>query len=142
MAGRHDGRVVIVTGGGGGIGSAICEEFARDGARVAVWDVDRAAAEAVAGGLDGARAYEVDITDSAAVGVATESVVRDLGGLHVLVNNAGISRVGDHTQDLSDEIWHQSIGVMQTGVFFCSRAAARHMLAERTGAVVTISSIR
>ena len=142
MAGKHDGRVVIVTGGGGGIGSAICEEFARDGARVAVWDLDRAAAEAVASPLDGARAYEVDITDSAAVDAATGAVVRDLGGLHVLINNAGISRVGDHTQDLSDEIWHQSIGVMQTGVFFCSRAAGRHMIEQRDGAVVNISSIR
>jgi len=142
VAGKHDGRVVIVTGGGGGIGSAICEEFARDGARVAVWDLDRAAAEAVASPLDGARAYEVDITDSAAVDAATGAVVRDLGGLHVLINNAGISRVGDHTQDLSDEIWHQSIGVMQTGVFFCSRAAGRHMIEQRDGAVVNISSIR
>jgi len=142
MAGKHDGRVVIVTGGGGGIGSAICEEFARDGARVAVWDVDRGAADAVAAGLGGARAYEVDITDSAAVDAATEAVVRDLGGLHVLVNNAGISLVGDHTQDLSDEIWYQSIGVMQTGVFFCSRAAGRRMLEQRDGAVVNISSIR
>jgi NAD(P)-dependent dehydrogenase (short-subunit alcohol dehydrogenase family) len=133
---------VIVTGGGGGIGSAICEEFAQDGARVAVWDLDRGAAEAIAGGLEGARAYEVDITDSSAVDAATEAVVRDFGGLHVLVNNAGISRVGDHTQDLSDEIWHQSIGVMQTGVFFCSRAAGRHMLEQRDGAVVNISSIR
>jgi NAD(P)-dependent dehydrogenase (short-subunit alcohol dehydrogenase family) len=142
MAGKHDGRVVIVTGGGGGIGSAICDEFARDGARVAVWDLDRGAAEAVAARLDGARAYEVDITDSAAVDATTEAVVRDLGGLQVLINNAGISRVGDHTQDLSDEIWHQSIGVMQTGVFFCSRAAGRHMLEQRAGAVVNISSIR
>jgi NAD(P)-dependent dehydrogenase (short-subunit alcohol dehydrogenase family) len=142
MTGKHRGRVAIVTGGGGGIGSAICEEFARDGARVAVWDVDRGAAEAVVARLEGALAYEVDITDSAPVDAATEAVVRDLGDLHVLVNCAGISRVGDHTQDLSDEIWHQSIGVMQTGVFFCSRAAGRHMLAQRDGAVVNISSIR
>jgi len=142
MAPKHDGRAVIVTGGGGGIGSAICEEFARDGARVAVWDVDRGAADAIAAALDGAGAYEVDITDSGAVDAATGAVVRDFGGLHVLVNNAGVSRVGDHTQDLSDEIWNQSIGVMQTGVFFCSRAAGRHMLEQRAGAVVNISSIR
>jgi NAD(P)-dependent dehydrogenase (short-subunit alcohol dehydrogenase family) len=142
MTGKHAGRVVIVTGGGGGIGSAICEEFTRDGARVAVWDLDRSAAEAVAGRLEGARAYEVDITDRAAVDAATGAAVRDLGGLHVLVNCAGISRVGDHTQDLSDEIWHRSIGVMQTGVFFSSRAAGRHMLGQRDGAVVNISSIR
>src|SRR5689334_3948318 len=100
MAGKHEGRVVIVTGGGGGIGSAICEEFARDGARVAVWDLDGGAAEALVARLDGARAYGIDITDSAAVDRATGDVVRDLGGLHVLVNCAGISRVGDHTHEL------------------------------------------
>jgi len=139
---RHDGRVVVVTGGGGGIGAAISEEFARDGARVAVWDVNRDTAEAVAAEIDGASAYQVDITDSAAVDAVTEAVIRDLGGLDVLVNNAGVSRVGDHTQDLSDEIWNESIGVMQTGLFFCSRAAGRHMIAKRSGAIVNISSIR
>jgi NAD(P)-dependent dehydrogenase (short-subunit alcohol dehydrogenase family) len=139
---RHDGRVVVVTGGGGGIGAAISEEFARAGARVAVWDVNRDTAEAVAAEIDGASAYQVDITDSAAVDAVTEAVIRDLGGLDVLVNNAGVSRVGDHTQDLSDEIWNESIGVMQTGLFFCSRAAGRHMIAKRSGAIVNISSIR
>jgi NAD(P)-dependent dehydrogenase (short-subunit alcohol dehydrogenase family) len=139
---RQDGRVVVVTGGGGGIGSAISQEFARDGARVAVWDLSLEAAEAVAAGIEGARPYEVDISDSAAVDAATRAVLEDFGGLHVLVNNAGISRVGDHTHELSDEIWDASIGVMQTGVFFCSRAAGRHMIAAGGGAIVNISSIR
>ncbi|MEY2452064.1 MAG: hypothetical protein QOD92_1638, partial [Acidimicrobiaceae bacterium] len=140
--GKHDARTVVVTGGGGGIGSAICGEFARDGARIAVWDLNRDAAEAVADSIEGARAYAVDITDSRAVDAATAEVVRDFGGLHVLVNNAGVSLVGDHTQDLSDDVWNTAIGVMQTGVFFCSRAAGRHMIANRHGALVNIASIR
>jgi NAD(P)-dependent dehydrogenase (short-subunit alcohol dehydrogenase family) len=140
--GVHDGRVVIVTGGGGGIGSAICEQFARDGARVAVWDLNAETAERVAASIDGARAYALDTTDSAAVDAAMDAVERDFGGVDVLVNCAGISRVGDHTHELSDEIWHQSIGVMQTGVFFCSRAAGRKMLARGRGSIVSISSIR
>ena len=135
---KHEGRVVVVTGGGGGIGSAICEEFARDGARVAVWDLS----EATTDGLDGGRAYAVDITDSAAVDAAMDAVARDFGGVDVLINCAGISRVGDHTHELSDEIWNQSIGVMQTGVFFCSRAAARKMFDRGGGSIVNISSIR
>lgn len=139
---KHDGRTVVVTGGGGGIGTAICREFASEGAGVAVWDLNREAAEAIAGSIRNARAYAVDITDSAAVDAATADVVRDFGALHVLINNAGVSLVGDHTQDLSDEIWNTAIGVMQTGVFFCSRAAGRHMIANRDGAVVNISSIR
>jgi NAD(P)-dependent dehydrogenase (short-subunit alcohol dehydrogenase family) len=140
--GKHDGRTVVVTGGGGGIGSEICRECADAGARVAVWDLNPDAADSTARSIEGARAYAVDITDSAAVDAATEDVVRDFGALHVLVNNAGLSLVGDHTQDLSDDIWNAAIGVMQTGVFFCSRAAGRHMIANRDGAVVNISSIR
>ena len=58
------------------------------------------------------------------------------------MNNAGISRVGPHTQDVTDEDWHDSIAVMQTGVFYCMRAAGRIMLPQRSGSVVNISSIR
>ena len=123
------GRTAIVTGGGAGIGSVICEELSAEGAAIAIWDRDGAAATARAESLPNARAYEVDIADSAAVDVATEAVLGDLGSVEILVNNAGISRVGDHTQVLSDEIWNESIAVMQTGVFFCSRAVGRHMIA-------------
>ncbi len=144
--GKHDGRTVIVTGGGGGIGAAICGEFGRNGAALAVLDLKRDAAEATVGrlaevGLE-ARAYAVDITESAAVDAAVAAVRSDFGGLDVLINCAGISKVGDHTHVLSDEIWNESIAVMQTGVFFCSRAAGRLMIEQRSGSIVNISSIR
>ena len=133
---------VIVTGGGGGIGSEICQEFADRGARVAVWELDEAAGKRMADALPGAEAFHVDITDSKAVDFALDQTVAAFGGLDVLINNAGVSLVGDHTHELSDEIWHKSIGVMQTGVFFCSRAAGRQMIRQRKGAIVNISSIR
>jgi NAD(P)-dependent dehydrogenase (short-subunit alcohol dehydrogenase family) len=139
---KHSGRRVIVTGGGGDLGSAICEEFAREGALVAVWDLTMDSASAVAGRLDGARPYALDITDSDAVDGAVEAVVRELGGVDTLVNCAGISRVGPHTHELSNEIWDQSIAVMQTAVFYCSRAVGRRMIDQRSGTVVNISSIR
>ena len=67
----------------------------------------------------------------------------DLGGVDILVNNAGISRVGPHTHEVTDEDWHDSIAVMQSGVFFGMRAAGRIMLDQgRGGAIVNISSIR
>ncbi len=137
-----EGRTAVVTGGAGGIGSLICEELAREGAGVAVWDMDLDRAEQLAGTIAGARAYQVDITDSASVGRVTDQTRADFGRIDSLINNAGISRVGDHTQDLSDEIWHQSIGVMQTGVFFCSRAVGRVMIEQGSGTIVNISSIR
>ena len=72
-----------------------------------------------------------------------EAVVRDFGRLDIVVNNAGISRVGPHTQDVTDEDWHDSIAVMQTGVFYCMRAAAEdHARPRSPGSVVNISSIR
>ncbi len=144
--GKHEGRVAIVTGGGGGIGAATCEVFAREGAKLAVLDVDEGLAEETAQKLRGlgaeARAYRADVTSSAEVDSVFAQVQSDLGGIDVLVNCAGISRVGDHTHELSDEIWNQSIGVMQTGVFFCTRAAGRVMLEQRSGSVINISSIR
>ena len=129
MAGKHDGRVVIVTGGGGGIGAATCNAFAREGAKLAVLDLDERLAEEAAEhsralGAE-ARAYRVDVRSSGDVDAVFAQVQRELGGIDVLVNSTGVSHVGDHTQDISDEIWNLTIAVMQTGYFFCTRAAGR-----------------
>jgi NAD(P)-dependent dehydrogenase (short-subunit alcohol dehydrogenase family) len=146
MTGKHDGRVVIVTGGGGGIVAATCEAFAREGAKVAVLDLDERLAEAAAERLRAqgaeARAYRVDVISSGEVDSVFADVQRELGGIDVLVNSAGVSHVGDHTHALSDEIWNLTIAVMQTGYFFCTRAAGRVMLEQRSGSVIHISSIR
>jgi NAD(P)-dependent dehydrogenase (short-subunit alcohol dehydrogenase family) len=133
---------VIVTGGGGGIGSEICREFSSRGATVAIWELNLDAGRRVADELPGAKAFEVDITDSKAVDRTLEATVEEFGGVDALINNAGVSLVGDPTHELSDEIWHRSIGVMQTGVFFCSRAAGRQMIKQGKGAIVNVSSIR
>jgi NAD(P)-dependent dehydrogenase (short-subunit alcohol dehydrogenase family) len=144
--GRLDGQVAIVTGAGTGLGEAIAREFAVQGADVAVAEIDPEAGERSAGKLlelgVRARAYPTDVADREQVDAAFDAVVRDFGRLDVLVNNAGISRVGPHTQDLSDTDWHDSIAIMQTGVFYCMRAAARFMLPQRSGSVINISSIR
>src|SRR5207247_43553 len=129
--GKHDGKVAIVTGGGGGIGAAVCEVFVREGAKVAVLDLDQALADQSAEHLRGlgaeARSYRADVSSSTEVDDVFGQVHADLGGIDALVNCAGISRVGDHTQDLSDEIWNQSIGIMQRGVCFCTPAAGPGM---------------
>jgi NAD(P)-dependent dehydrogenase (short-subunit alcohol dehydrogenase family) len=140
------GRVAIVTGAGTGLGRGIAEELARAGAGVAVLEVNAesgrtAAAELGELGVE-ARAYPTDVSDRAQVDAAFASVVDDFGRLDVVVCNAGISRVGPHTQDVTDEDWHDSIAVMQTGVFYCMRAAGRIMIPQGSGSVVNISSIR
>lgn len=145
MGSELTGQVALVTGGGAGLGRAIVQEMARAGATVAVVDIDDAAAgETVklvedAGGT--ARAYRCDVGVRTEVDGTWDAVAADLG-LDIVVNNAGVSFVGPHIIDTKDEVWHKSIDVMQHGVFYGMRAAARHMLPQRSGSVLTISSIR
>ncbi len=144
--GRLDGKVAIVTGAGTGLGRGIAEELARAGAGIAVLEVSGESSEVAAGELAAfgveARSYPTDVANREQVDAAFEATVRDFGRLDIVVNNAGISRVGPHTQDVTDEDWHDSIAVMQTGVFYCMRAAGRILVSQGSGAVVNISSIR
>ena len=144
--GTLDGRVAIVTGAGTGLGRGIAEELAKQGAAIGVLEIDAHSSETAAGELGGlgveARSYPTDVAQPDQVDAAFESVVRDFGRLDIVVNNAGISRVGPHTQDVTDEEWHDSIAVMQTGVFYCMRAAGRIMVPQRSGSVINIASIR
>ena len=76
------------------------------------------------------------------VDAAFAAVPKDLGRLDIVVNNAGVSHVGPTIAETTDEVWSESVAVMQTGVFYCMRAAARHLLPQGSGSVVNISSIR
>ena len=141
-----DGKVAIVTGAGTGLGRGIAQELAEAGASIAVLEIDGDAAvvaadEIAQAGVE-ARAYPTDVSVSKQVDDAFAAAARDFGRLDIVVNNAGISRVGPHTQDVTDEDWIESIAVMQTGVFYCMRAAGRIMLPQKSGSIVNISSIR
>jgi len=141
--GTLQGRVAIVTGGGAGIGLAIAQELATAGCDIAVAERDTAAGEAAAETLAAlgvrARAYAVDVSVAEQVDAAFAAVPRDLGRLDIVVNNAGVSHVGPSLLETSDEAWAESVAVMQTGVFYCMRAAARHLLPQGSG---TASSAR
>ena len=95
--GRYDGRVAVITGSARGIGFGIATRLAEEGASIAIVDLDETAAADAAGKLalsDGAKAIGIgaDVSDAASVDAAVERVVTELGGIHVLVNNAGITR--------------------------------------------------
>lgn len=140
-------RVAVVTGAGAGLGRAIAGELARGGATLAVLELDPASASAASEELHndhGVRALAVpcDVSDRAAVDASFARVQSEFGRLDIAVNNAGISRIGPHTHDVTDEDWQDTIDVMQTGVFYCMRAAGRLMLPSQRGSIVNISSIR
>jgi 3-oxoacyl-[acyl-carrier protein] reductase len=166
---RLEGKIALVTGGGSGIGRAIAVRFAEEGARVVVNDIRRETAEATARAIGGqARAIAADVADSAAVRAMVDEVGRALGGLDVLVNNAGIgevdagnreafqakaqARIGemmagkvethwDVTQSLSDAEWARMLAVHLNGTFYCTREALKLMSRVNHGAIVNISSV-
>lgn len=144
MRAELDGRVCVVTGAGRGIGAAIAERFAEHGARVAIAERDPASGSATqerlaARGVD-ARFYELDVADEAAVVAVADRVVADFGRVDVLVNNAGISRLGaSMTFPVGD--FRASLDVMVTGVFLCSREFGKALREGGGGTIVNISSI-
>jgi NAD(P)-dependent dehydrogenase (short-subunit alcohol dehydrogenase family) len=136
-------RVAVVTGGASGLGLSICEHLARQGRRVAVLDLDLAAAEKAADALrsEGAEAVasQVDVSDRAAVDGAFARVRADLGPIHILVTSAAVSGFVP-LEDLTLEDWNRTIAVNLTGTFHCVQAAIADMVAAGWGRIVTISS--
>ena len=143
--GRFDGRVVIVTGAARGIGFGTANRFAEEGASVAIIDLDESAASDAAGRLslvDGAKAIGVgcDVSNAESVDAAVTRVVEELGGLHVLVNNAGITR-DNLLFKMTEDDWDLVMGVHLKGAFLMTKAAQKHFVEQRYGKIVNISSI-
>jgi 3-oxoacyl-[acyl-carrier protein] reductase len=144
----HDfkGKVALVTGASRGIGRAIAVTLARGGASVALnYAGNEAAAQEALGlvkaaGAPRAKLYRFDIADSAASQRAVDEVVAEFGGLHILVNNAGIA-IDQLLMRLKDEDWRRQLDVNLTGAFNLTRAVTRPMMKARGGAIVNLSSV-
>ena len=136
-------HVAVVTGGGSGMGRAICRHLAEDGRKVAVLDLSAEAATAVADELAAegfeALAGTVDVSDRAAVDDVLDRVRSGLGPIDIMVTSAGIERF-ENFLDVSAEDWHRMIAVNLTGTFHCIQAAVPDMVAAGWGRIVTISS--
>lgn len=150
-----DGRVALVTGGGSGIGAAVCRRLAAAGATVVVADLDAEAARAVAAACSGAAAVALDVTDSDAVDAVFATAAARSGRLDIVVNSAGVDdppvkaaiarsvAAGepiDVTSTMTDAQWRRTMSVNLDGVFFCVRAALRAMLPQGSGSIVSIAS--
>ncbi|MFM6991831.1 MAG: SDR family NAD(P)-dependent oxidoreductase [Rhodoferax sp.] len=159
-------QVCVVTGGASGIGEAICRAYDREGAKVAVLDVDMMGAQRVAGELRNAVCVMCDVADPASVDRAFAEIQGVWGGVDVLVNNAGIvgeeeySRVQETrevqlrqlrdglpltplraTIQLTNEQWERMLAIHLNGTFYCSRAALTFMEKARRGVIINMSSI-
>lgn len=143
---RLEGKRAIVTGAAAGIGAAIADRFARDGAQVVIADRNGEGAEAMAARLRSrslrAIALTVDVSSSRSARRMVELAVAELGGLDILINNAGIVHPDDKAvEETSEEAWNATMAVNLTGVFLCSKFAIPAILASGGGAIVNIASI-
>jgi 3-oxoacyl-[acyl-carrier protein] reductase len=138
-----DGHVAVVTGGGQGLGAAICPALAEEGCQIAVWDIDQAAAEQVSKSIGAsggrAQAFVADVSDPTQVSRTAAQILESLGPVQILVNCAGFSRDAAITE-MTDEQWRQVIDVCLTGPFYVTRALVPSMIDQGYGRIINISS--
>jgi len=142
---RINGKVAFVTGAGSGNGREISRVLAREGADVAVADIDLGGIEKTAKMIEEtgrrALAVEMDVTNSIQIDRAVKKIVEELGAIDILVNNAGVI---SHMPflEMSEKAWDKVVDVNLKGVFLCSQAVARHMVERKMGGkIINISSI-
>ena len=143
--GRFTGRVAVITGAARGIGFGTAVRFAEEGASVAIIDLDESAAAEAAARLpliDGSKAFGIgaDVTSGASVEAGVERVVDGLGGIHILVNNAGITR-DNLLFKMSEDDWDLVVGVHLKGAFLMTKAAQAHFVQQKYGKILNLSSV-
>lgn len=145
MSGRLEGRVALVTGASRGIGAEVARRLAAEGASVAInyAGSEAAAAEVAAACREAgctAAVFRADVSDPEAADRLVTEAAAQLGGLDIVVNNAGITRDGPLVR-MSDANWNDVIATNLTGAFSVTRSAARFMMKARSGSIVNVSSV-
>lgn len=136
---RFEGKIALVTGGSGGIGSAICKRLTSEGAHVVICDINAQASISLAHEIGNASVETVDISRSVDARAMIERVIAEHGKLDVLCNNAGINRRGA-LMDLTEDDWHATFAINLTSMFYLCQAAIPHMIAAGGGAIVNTAS--
>lgn len=141
---RFEGKTVLITGGARGIGYAIAEWFAREGAEIALNDImvdelNRAVESLRQMGCK-AKGYRADVSKASEVEEMVNSIISDFGKIDILVNNAGIA-LPTKTLELSEEEWDRLININLKGAFLVSKAVLKHMVERRYGRIVMMGSI-
>ena len=141
MTGKLQHKTALITGAGRGIGRAIAECFVREGARVAVADIDSSTAKATAAAIGSdALGLAMDVSSKTAVLAGTSRVLDEFGQLDILVNNAGYL-VYTTFESCSEENWDRIVDVNMKGPFLCAQAVIPHMKARRQGAIINMTSL-
>ena len=139
---KLEGKTAIITGGGSGIGQAIAETFAREGAKVAIFDLDVESGETTAKqiGSDKALFQECNVAELDSVNAAVEAVQNQLGNIDILVNNAGVAHIGTAIST-EPEDFERILNVNVKGVYHCLHAVIPKMLEQKSGVILNMSSI-
>lgn len=136
-------KSIVVTGGGSGLGAAAAMAFAEEGAKIAVLDLDEAAAKSTADTIvaKGGQAFfqQVNVADKDSVFAAGEAAAGHFGGIDVWMNCAGVSKILPFLE-CSEEIWDLTLDVNLKGMFFCCQSAVTHMLRNKGGVIINMSS--
>jgi 3-oxoacyl-[acyl-carrier protein] reductase len=143
--GLLEGKKAIITGGSRGIGRAMCEVFAREGADIAfnyhLRDEDaQEVLEKIRAHNRRALAYKISITDRPAINKMVREIHHEFGRIDILVNNAAINR-GDNFATMTEQAWHQVIDTNVHGLFNVTKPVFKHMIRQRSGHILNISSI-
>jgi NAD(P)-dependent dehydrogenase (short-subunit alcohol dehydrogenase family) len=137
---RLDGRRVVLTAGGAGIGRVTLQTFVEAGARVVTCDVDQAALDRLRGDLPQVPAIPVDVADEAAVDRLFDLAQEQLGGIDILINNAGIAGPTGRVEEITPAEWRRTLEVNLTSQYLCARRAVPHLRAAGGGSIVNLSS--
>ena len=147
---RNDlsGKVAIITGAGGVIGSAMAVAFARNGARVVLSDIALPAVEALCEEIRASGgeciAVKADVTDKVQTAALADTAIKQYGGIDVLINNAGVVPGADERKpfwEYSDDLWEKIISIDLSGAYYCSKPVAKYMVEHGGGCIINIASV-